>query len=64
MDESEAAFPDVFRPCVVTWARTRAQLDEKCDETLPWDWPMGDLPWSICSRDLVKEQKLDPSWAC
>lgn len=36
-------------------------MDEKCEETLPWDWSMSDLSWSICSGDLVKEEQLDPS---
>lgn len=43
-DESEAAFPDVFMVCVVTRARTYAQLDVKCDDTLLCDLSMADLP--------------------
>lgn len=43
-DESEATFPDVFRACAVTRARTCAQLDVKCDETQLWDLSVADLP--------------------
>lgn len=43
------------------WAKTRAQLYVKYGETQPCNLPVGDLPWTVCSRELVKKQKLGPS---
>lgn len=43
-DESEAAFPELFRAC----------------ETQLCDLSMADFPWFLWNRELVKEQKLDP----
>lgn len=50
--ESVAAFPDIFRHGVVTRARTRTQLDVKCDETQLCDLSTADLPWPTCNWNL------------